>query len=411
MKAIILLALLAAVLIQDISAAPVQPEGTEPKSPLHRRGCVIWSCFGKRDTDKPEANGEGEALVKPEETDISAAAVQPEGTDISEALEQPEETEPKSPLHRRGCVIWSCFGKRDTDKPEANGEGEALVKPEETDISAAPVQPEGTDISEALEQPEETEPKSLLQRRGCVIWSCFGKRDTDKPEANGEGEALVKPEETDISAAPVQPEGTDISAAPVQPEGTDISEALEQPEGTEHKSLLHRRGCVIWSCFGKRDTDKPEANVEGEALVKPDETDISAAPVQPEGTDISAAPVQPEGTDISEALEQPEGTERKSLLHRRGYCVFWFCVGKRDTDTPEANGEGEALVKPEETDISAAAVQPEGTDISEALEQPEGTEHKSRLHRRECLFINCLKKRDTEANERKIRRPVRSLAN
>uniref|UniRef100_A0A1B8XUH1 Uncharacterized protein n=1 Tax=Xenopus tropicalis TaxID=8364 RepID=A0A1B8XUH1_XENTR len=52
------------------------------------------------------------------------------------------------------------------------------------------------DISEALEQPEETEPKSLLQRRGCVIWSCFGKRDTDKPEANGEGEALVKPEET-----------------------------------------------------------------------------------------------------------------------------------------------------------------------------------------------------------------------
>eukprot|EP00079_Xenopus_tropicalis_P018579 XP_004920587.1 PREDICTED: 110 kDa antigen-like isoform X5 [Xenopus tropicalis] len=128
MKAIILLALLAAVLIQDISAAPVQPEGTEPKSPLHRRGCVIWSCFGKRDTDKPEANGEGEALVKPEETDISAAAVQPEGTDISEALEQPEET----------------------------GEGEALVKPEETDISAAAVQPEGTDISEALEQPEET---------------------------------------------------------------------------------------------------------------------------------------------------------------------------------------------------------------------------------------------------------------
>eukprot|EP00079_Xenopus_tropicalis_P020134 XP_012810707.1 PREDICTED: 110 kDa antigen-like isoform X6 [Xenopus tropicalis] len=116
MKAIILLALLAAVLIQDISAAPVQPEGTEPKSPLHRRGCVIWSCFGKRDTDKPEAN------------DISAAPVQPEGTDISEALEQPEET----------------------------GEGEALVKPEETDISAAAVQPEGTDISEALEQPEET---------------------------------------------------------------------------------------------------------------------------------------------------------------------------------------------------------------------------------------------------------------
>eukprot|EP00079_Xenopus_tropicalis_P020132 XP_012810705.1 PREDICTED: uncharacterized protein LOC100488971 isoform X3 [Xenopus tropicalis] len=132
MKAIILLALLAAVLIQDISAAPVQPEGTEPKSPLHRRGCVIWSCFGKRDTDKPEANGEGEALVKP------------------------EETEPKSLLQRRGCVIWSCFGKRDTDKPEANGEGEALVKPEETDISAAAVQPEGTDISEALEQPEET---------------------------------------------------------------------------------------------------------------------------------------------------------------------------------------------------------------------------------------------------------------
>eukprot|EP00079_Xenopus_tropicalis_P020135 XP_012810708.1 PREDICTED: 110 kDa antigen-like isoform X7 [Xenopus tropicalis] len=116
MKAIILLALLAAVLIQDISAAPVQPEGT----------------------------------------DISAAPVQPEGTDISEALEQPEETEPKSLLQRRGCVIWSCFGKRDTDKPEANGEGEALVKPEETDISAAAVQPEGTDISEALEQPEET---------------------------------------------------------------------------------------------------------------------------------------------------------------------------------------------------------------------------------------------------------------
>uniref|UniRef100_A0A1B8XUI1 Uncharacterized protein n=1 Tax=Xenopus tropicalis TaxID=8364 RepID=A0A1B8XUI1_XENTR len=46
--------------------------------------------------------------------------------------------EPKSPLHRRGCVIWSCFGKRDTDKPEAN------------DISAAPVQPEGTGKCQCL---------------------------------------------------------------------------------------------------------------------------------------------------------------------------------------------------------------------------------------------------------------------